>query len=442
MEDTTHDEKTDIPPSAVEHADDRMSGTFEPDRSVPTTLWTYIAFVIANFGLCSVYGAVLQVLLATHVDVLAGPQNRVAQLAVVTGVGAFSSMIAQPVTGWIADRVHLPFGKRNIWIMIGAVFSLICLFPMAMSGSVTMLVITWAVCMWPLNMMQVNLAAFIPERTPENHRGFLSGVYAVSQFGGSAFGVVIMGYIDSLTVKYMIPGVICAVAGILYFFTTKDIRNTSAKVDSGKKRPTRAKGQRDVLFTARAHDFWLTFASRFCVLGSYYMITGYMIYTLQEYIHYGDGSMKAATAGMAVVTMVITVGNLTCSLIGGFISDRLGRIKIFVIGAALLWVIPALVMFFIPSWPALLFSCAIIGIGLGTYNSVDKALVARVLPSHETAARDLGVINFADAGPQTVAPTIAATIVMITHNYGFIFIAMGVFCSIGALIATRIRNAN
>lgn len=403
-----------------------------------TNLWAYVAFTLANLGLCIVYGGVLQVLLATQVDEMVGTAARVGQLAVVTSVGALSSMVAQPVAGWIADKTGIRLlGRRNFWILVGGLASLVLLLPVALSSSVWMLTIAWAVAMWPLNMVQVNLSAFIPERTPERRRGLMSGVMGVARYGGMTVGVAVVGLTSSTLAAYVTIGIACAAATALYALSTKDIP-LPTKI-GGAARAV-ADGARNVLFTARAHDFWLAFASRFCVIGSYFLVTGYMLYLLQDYIGYGDGTLADAAKGVAVVSLVITVGNLVCSVGGGLISDRIGRLKVFVVGAALLFVAPAVLMFVAPSWETLLVSAALIGIGFGTYNAVDQALVAKVLPSQETAARDLGIINFADAGPQTIAPTIAAVIVTATGNYGYVFVAMGVFCAIGALIATRIRS--
>jgi MFS family permease len=436
-------EKSSVPVKADSSVDGSTGLGLPTANPYDTKLWTYIAFTLANLGLCIVYGAVLQVLLATQVNFIVGPSNRVGQLAIVTSVGALSSMIAQPVAGWVADRVHIRFGKRNFWILMGGIFSLILLIPVAYSSKVWMLTVAWAVCMWPLNTMQVNLSTFIPERTPERRRGLMSGVMGVARYGGMTFGVAIVGFSPSVHWSYVIIGILCAASAMLYAFTTKDIHRDNDNEAPQEKSTSHKTGFReDVLFTSAAHDFWLAFASRFCVIGSYFLVTGYLLYMLQDYIHYMDGTIAAATKGVAIVTAVITIGNLVCSVLGGMLSDGIGRLKIFVVCAALLFMIPALLMFFVPSWPMLLVSGAFIGIGFGTYNAVDQALVAKVLPSKATAARDLGIINFADAGPQTIAPTIAALIVTFSHNYGVIFLAMGVFCAVGALIATRLRTVS
>lgn len=54
----------------------------------------------------------------------------------------------------------------------------------------------------------------------------------------------------------------------------------------------------------------------------------------------------------------------------------------------------------------------IMGAGFGAYTAVDLALISRVLPNAEDRARDLGVINIANALPQVLAPLIAS--IMIT----------------------------
>jgi hypothetical protein len=47
------------------------------------------------------------------------------------------------------------------------------------------------------------------------------------------------------------------------------------------------------------------------------------------------------------------------------------------------------------------------GFGSGIYYAVDLAFVTRVLPNPEDAAKHLGVINIANAHPQSIVPCIA-----------------------------------
>jgi hypothetical protein len=65
-----------------------------------------------------------------------------------------------------------------------------------------------------------------------------------------------------------------------------------------------------------------------------------------------------------------------------------------------------------------------------------------VLPSRETAARDLGVFNIASAMPQSLAPAIAPLFLAIDgpKNYVALFTVAAIFSAVGALAIVPIRK--
>ena len=56
---------------------------------------------------------------------------------------------------------------------------------------------------------------------------------------------------------------------------------------------------------------------------------------------------------------------------------------------------------------------AIIGLGAGAFFSVDIALATQVLPNKDDTAKDLGVLNIANALPQSLAPAMAPAILAV-----------------------------
>jgi MFS family permease len=84
----------------------------------------------------------------------------------------------------------------------------------------------------------------------------------------------------------------------------------------------------------------------------------------------------------------------------------------------------------------------ILGLGGGMFYAVDLALVTDVLPDPDTAAKDLGVMNIANALPQTLAPALAPFLLAVGggDNYSLFFRFAAVVALIGALSVTRIRN--
>jgi MFS family permease len=93
-----------------------------------------------------------------------------------------------------------------------------------------------------------------------------------------------------------------------------------------------------------------------------------------------------------------------------------------------------------PSWPAAMAAAAIMGLGYGVYLSVDAALVTQVLPSAAGRAKDLGIINVANTGPQVLAPAIAAPLVSQLGGYPALYLAVAGVTVLGSVLVQRIRS--
>ena len=81
-----------------------------------------------------------------------------------------------------------------------------------------------------------------------------------------------------------------------------------------------------------------------------------------------------------------------------------------------------------------------LGAGFGVYNAVDNALVTQVLPTAEGRAKDLGIINIANSGPQVLAPVIAGPIVAGLGGYTVLFLTSTVLALLGAALVWRIKS--
>ena len=85
-------------------------------------------------------------------------------------------------------------------------------------------------------------------------------------------------------------------------------------------------------------------------------------------------------------------------------SDRIGRRKPFVIWSGLIAAVALVILGFASTWPVTVAGAVILAIGFGTYTAVDFAMITQVLPAALDRAKDLGVINIANALPQVLAP--------------------------------------
>ena len=184
-------------------------------------------------------------------------------------------------------------------------------------------------------------------------------------------------------------------------------------------------------------DFAWAFVSRFLFLMAYAFLATYQAYYLLDKL----GSAEAEVPRQIFLgTFVQSSAMVAASVISGKLSDRMGRRKIFVLTAAVVYGLAMFVVALASDFNGFLVGMAIGGLGLGTYLAVDLALVADVLPQQDNA-KDLGVFNIAAALPFSIAPAIAPIILALgggsyTVLYGF----AGVCAVSGAVAILPVRR--
>ena len=177
-----------------------------------------------------------------------------------------------------------------------------------------------------------------------------------------------------------------------------------------------------------------------CGFASY---TTYQFYFLQDRF----GFDVPTALGWQLVLMVLQAVALTAAaLIGGWLSDRVGRRKIFVVVATILTGIGLSVFALAPQPEVLVIAAVLFGAGFGAYLAVDLALVTDVLPNRETeAAKNMGVFNIANALPPSLVPALAPLVLAIgadgSANYAALFVLGGVLAVLGAISTMFIRGA-
>ena len=144
---------------------------------------------------------------------------------------------------------------------------------------------------------------------------------------------------------------------------------------------------------------------------------------------------------MFLGTLVQSTVVVAASLLGGRLSDRTGRRKLFVLGASIVYGLAMFVIALASSFNGFLVGMAIGGLGFGVYVAVDLALAADVLPDRASAAKDLGVFNIAGALPFSVAPAIAPAILAIGDgSYGVLYAVAGVCALLGAVAILPVKG--
>ena len=305
-----------------------------------------------------------------------------------------------------------------------------------MAPNVPVVLVGWCIAQLFFNALLAALVAVLPDQVPAAQRGLVSGVLGVCLPIASVSGTFLVQlFTGNQLAMFLAP---CAIGGffILLFAASLNDRRL-AKAD----KPTWSLREFAGTFYVNPRknpDFAWAFASRFMFVLAYAFLTTYQAYYLLDKI----GSAEADVPQQIFLgTLAQSVVVVAASLIGGRLSDRTGRRKIFVLTASIVYGLAMFVIAIASSFNGFLVGMAIGGLGFGVYMAVDLALVADVLPDKDNAAKDLGVFNIAGALPFSVAPAIAPAILAIGGgSYGVLYAVAGVCAIIGAVAILPVKR--
>jgi MFS family permease len=165
------------------------------------------------------------------------------------------------------------------------------------------------------------------------------------------------------------------------------------------------------------------------------MGTLYLLYFLTDRVRLADPE-----GGLLIMILLYTVGMVATAVIGGRLSDRSGRRRVFVVWSGVVIAVAALLLAIWPTWPVALVGSVLLGAGYGVYLAVDNALITQVLPAATDRAKDLGVINIASAAPQVLGPAIAAPLVTHAGGYPTLYGVTAAVTLLGAVLVLQIRS--
>jgi len=117
--------------------------------------------------------------------------------------------------------------------------------------------------------------------------------------------------------------------------------------------------------------------------------------------------------GIAVVQMLQIALGIPLMLAAGVLSDRGGRLRLFVQAGGVLLAAGLAGLAGFASWTPVLFFSILIGAGFSVYYNLGLALISRLLPSARDRGRYLGVINIASTLPQVVMPGLGALVLSV-----------------------------
>lgn len=389
-----------------------------------------LRFSLAWVGLFAGLFGAIQVLLPTQAQAFAGVGKEGA-LALVLGLGAAASLVANPLFGAISDRTTSRFGRRVPWVVAGFLGGAVGLVVLAFAPSLAVVVVGWCLVQAMLNAAYAALSATIPDQVPVRQRGTAAGWAGLALIIGVGVGTGLANLDDSVTAGYLGCAAFLLLAGVP-FVLGRQHSVVPAPVPAFRWRTFVAGFWVD---PRRHPDFGWAWLTRFLInLGNSIALL-YLFYFLADAVHVADPKL-----GVTIATGVNLAAVLLSTVAAGVASDRLGRRRVFVCGGALAMAAAAVLMACWPTWTGVIVAALLLGLGFGTYSAVDLALLTQVLPTAGDRGRDLGVLNIASSLPQVVAPVVAGVLVTGAGGYPLLYSVAAVVGVIGAVLVYRIRS--
>jgi MFS family permease len=305
-------------------------------------------------------------------------------------------------------------------------------------GTIALLVVGWCLLQGMGNVYQAALTAIVPDRVPAERRGTASAMAGAGTTLGLLVGIVVAGrFTHAVAWGYTTLAGLLVLAAVLLVTLTHDPRPDELPPRAADASSLR-RDLASFLSALRVHDFRWVFAGRALMILSYFCVTGYLLYMLEDHIGLPHG-MKSAD-GVALLTLIGAVTSVATTVVGGPLSDRLDRRKTFVFVASAGMAAALLLPLLSPHWTTMVVFMAVDGLFFGVYMAVDTAMVTLVLPRGEDAARDMGVLNIANAGPQIIAPFVASAIISTPGGYPALYIVAAVLAVAAALSILPVRS--
>jgi MFS family permease len=371
-------------------------------------------------------------------------RHKIAALAIVSAVGAVSSVLATPIAGALSDRTTHAYGfgglrgRRHRWTLSMALLGAACLLLIANQRTVAGVAVCWVLFSAFQNGEYASLTAAIPDHVPVRQRATVAGWVGMPQ----ALGLVVGTVLAVLVLSSNVASSYYLLAALLFLFALPFVfRTPDHPLEPEHREPFswRRLGRAYWISPREYPDFAWAWLTRFLVSLAIAMGTLYLLYFLRDQVHLAAKEHIAAATGLLILIVIYTVMVVVTAVVGGVISDRIGKRKMMVLVAGLFIALAALLLTVVETWDAAMVAAVLFGGGFGAYLAVDQALITQVLPAAADRAKDLGIINIALVGPTAIGAAIAGPLVTF-GGYPTLFGATALVAVLGSVLVWRIKS--
>src|SRR5437588_3826363 len=365
--------------------------------------------------------------------------NQTGTFALIVGVGAVAAVLTNPLVGMLSDRTTSRFGRRRSWLVAGGILTVAAVLLLSIAPSLLLVFVEWIFLEIAINLVQASLTAILPDQVPVRQRATVSAFAAgLGTLLGGLFGQILVAQVfKEIHAAYVSIAVTIVIMLALFLLVLRE-----EPLSREYAPPFRIKH----IFTAYsldplAHrDFFLTWLARCLMFLGYTTVVNFMFYYLQDAVRYMRVFPGQTTAQGVQTFFAVNVGSiLVASLVGGMLSDKLQRRKLFVIVASIIMTVGLLLYAFFPTWAMVIVATVVLGLAMGVFLAVDLALASQVLPRAADRGKDMGIITAAIFLAMILSPLVAGVTLSALHSYLVLFSLLAVGTLFSAILIVPIK---
>ena len=359
--------------------------------------WDLLKLNSFGFGITGFILGMDTVILPVIVLTVAPEDLKNTYLAVLGISGLLMAALVQPAIGRISDRTQSPLGRRVPFILWGSVFAAIGLIGVRLAPNFAVLFGVWIYIQANVNIAYGPGLALIRDCVPLNRIGMASSMKIMSDAAGGAAMIAVTGALigktgSSLDWQWLTLGILALALIIAISITSVQVSRRELTSPLNSQR-------RDVEPSFRSlmnPQLGLFLASRLLMITAIASFQTYGLFFLRDSVGLDNpaealGRMILAIAGALAIAVYIS----------GWVSDRVGRkpvVMVGAIGAAIssLWLLTA------NDSTQVLVIASVIGASVGTLLSANWAL-ANELADESHAGLHMGIVNLATIGGAATA---------------------------------------
>jgi MFS family permease len=422
---------------AGERAGEPMtSTTIEPPQH--TSRRGVAAILIATLG--NGFATLMPPLVALPVYVERfDPAGKATSLGLSFGLSAAILLVLTPIFGAISDRTTNRFGMRRPGLVIATLVVFVGLVLQGVSSSILTLLLGLTVMAVGVAMFTASYSALIPDQVTQKSRGRILGFQSlVLVLSGVTAALVGATLLENQFLLFTGGGVLMIITTTVAVLLLKDRILHKSDVVHQPLLGTLLSGFR--YHPKSAPNFSWVWLSRFIItLASTF--GGFSIYFMTDELGVTDAQLPGL---IGLSTVVNLAGTVVGTLVGGFLTSKLGRLPQLVIVVSVIFAAGGVLAAFSTSVPIFMLALGIIALGIGSFLPVDGALVMAVLPggSAETG-KYMSIITIADQLPRAIGPLLVPALIALADvvgigGYALLYIVMGVVAVAGGLVVRRV----